>query len=396
MAKLAQFKYLIIAAILALLMITGSAYFFAEKKSEPKYLSKIDRLMFDTDNQSPKFVITLPDKQKKIVKEALKAPAETVTTDYPKNEETPTIAEEAKEPSLDEILINMPSIYGLAEIAPTQVLKHIALDDNLVEKKGKMLLPKIAQNGRKPWVEYGKSIRVQPMFKRVAVVIKGLGFDSMALDKINKGTASEVSLSFSPYAPERGTKILPARQQGHETYMDLLLSSPDFLKSDSGPLSISLTISPEESKERLLETIAAGAPVGGVIVNDGVADDSNAEILKELMQELKDRGLLMIDATTGPGLEEIQVPGLARQKADVLIENLLDKNLIQNELQKAEETAFRQGQVLVVVEPKPVIIKELLNWINTFSAQPQNYEEVKTAEISKPLALVPVSNLVVE
>ena len=52
----------------ALIFITGTAIIavtligllFAGKKSEPVYLSKIDKLMFDKDNKSPKFVLSLP------------------------------------------------------------------------------------------------------------------------------------------------------------------------------------------------------------------------------------------------------------------------------------------------------------------------------------------------
>lgn len=79
----------------------------------------------------------------------------------------------------------------------------------------------------------------------------------------------------------------------------MLLASKDFLKSDSGPMSMSLTISSDESINRLKKSLNVGAPIGGVVVNDGVADESNSEILQKLMEELKTRGLLMIDATSG-------------------------------------------------------------------------------------------------
>ena len=64
-------------------------------------------------------------------------------------------------------------------------------------------------------------------------------------------------------------------------------------------------------------------------------------------------------------------------------------------LQTAENIAFDKGQVLIVADPKPVIVMALYNWIKTFSPQ-ISYEEAKTVEISKPFALVPASNLVVE
>ena len=42
-------------------VLGGTGYFFADKSSEPEYKTKIDRILFDAKNKSPKFVITLPD-----------------------------------------------------------------------------------------------------------------------------------------------------------------------------------------------------------------------------------------------------------------------------------------------------------------------------------------------
>lgn len=61
--KLNQYKKLIGAVFLTLLVLVGIGYLFADKKSEPVYLSKIDKLMFDDENKAPKFILTLPDYQ---------------------------------------------------------------------------------------------------------------------------------------------------------------------------------------------------------------------------------------------------------------------------------------------------------------------------------------------
>ena len=50
---------------------------------------------------------------------------------------------------------------------------------------------------------------------------------------------------------------------------------------------------------------------------------------------------------------------------------------------------------MIVADDKPLIIVKLAQWIDTFSPQ-LSYEEAKTVDITKPFALVPVSNLVVE
>ena len=234
-----------------------------------------------------------------------------------------------------------------------------------------------------------------PNFKKVAVVIKSVGFDPLSLDKISKAFNSEVSFSFTPYAQNIGERISATREQGHETYVDLLLSSKNFLRADSGPLSISLTIDKEEALNRLRRSLAANAPIGGVVVNDGLADEDNREILLELLKELRNRGLMMIDATSGDGLNNISMQNLARKKADVVIDRDFRRESVRKALLKAEYVAFEKGQVLIVADPKPIVLVELFDWIKTFSPQ-VSYEEAKTMELNKPFALVPASNLVIE
>lgn len=62
MFRTLKYKQGIIAAIvLSLLLIFGVGYFFAVRKSEPEYRNKIEKIMFDSKNRAPKFIITLPD-----------------------------------------------------------------------------------------------------------------------------------------------------------------------------------------------------------------------------------------------------------------------------------------------------------------------------------------------
>ena len=54
-------KYFILMLTATIIIVAAAGYFSASIKSKPEYLSKIDRLMFDKENQSPKFILTLPD-----------------------------------------------------------------------------------------------------------------------------------------------------------------------------------------------------------------------------------------------------------------------------------------------------------------------------------------------
>ena len=386
-----KYDKLITAAIVIIAFVLGIGYWFAEEKSEPVYLSKIDKLMFDKDNKAPKFVLTLPDKliaKQKKDKE--------VFVDAVKNIENKKDIEEVMDFSLERLLAAVPNLFNLPAKPATQKLDYIDLDENLLEyTEDNKKLPKISDSGQKPWSVYGNTVSVQPNFKKVAIVIAGLGFDQNAINKIAEAFDSEVSMSFTPYTPKPYDAITKARSLGHETYVDLILSSRDFLKEDTGPLSINLNLSLEEAMERFYNTIIQPAPIGGIIIRDGVANDNNRVIISSLLDEAKKRGLLVVDATSEKGISAITIDGLARRKADIVINRDTDKETIQEYLQQAENIAFDKGQVLIVADPKPIIIMHLYKWINTFSPQ-ISYEEAKTAEISKPFAVVPLSNLVVE
>ena len=161
---------------------------------------------------------------------------------------------------------------------------------------------------------------------------------------------------------------------------------------------MSLTASLDENRSRLEKVIGAKVPSGGIIVRSGVADESNAEQLATLMQELKTRGLLVIDSVNHDGLAQLKIDRLVRAKADIVIENDYSRQSTEEKLQQAEQIARDKGRVIIVTEPKPVVVLALSEWIKSFSPQ-LSYEEMKEkniSEIAKPFALVPVSNLVAE
>ena len=390
--RIASYKVLTAISIVAVVVAAFAGLWVAQKKSAATFNSKLDKLMFDTANKSPSFVLTLPTYDEMIKKQqmVISAEVEWDNTSSIKNEE------KNKEPSsLEDVINSIPNLRKLKDKEQTQVLRHIESPEDLVEISDSLALPKISSDGKKPWSEYGKSVETKPNFKKVAVIIKGLGFDPISLEKISKSFDSEVSVSLSPYTINPEKKILQTRQLGHETYVDLLLSSKDFLKADSGPMSMSITITKEDAMQRLRKSLSTNAPIGGVVINDGIADKDNEEILVALLNELKSRGLAVIDATSGNGIDSIKIKGLARKKADIVIDKDFRKESIERRFKQAEDLAFSKGHVLVVIDPKPVAIISLYNWISSFSPQVE-YEEAKNMELTKPFALVPVSNLVIE
>lgn len=386
---LKQQQGIILAALAALAAIVAVGYFSAVKRSEPKYRNKVEEMMFEEGNKSPKYVITLPDKKSPQELKEERRSREAATPDKHSVDDGLTPQQR--------VLNNMPLLVKLKPIENVNPLKNVEVDASLTEQEGNYQLPK-TDGLRKPWSEYGRKVRVQPNFFRVAVVFKNFGIDKIGSPAIIHGLPPEVSFSFSPYAPDAAEQIKEARSAGHETYMDLLLPSKDYLSVDTGPLSMDITSSPEELIRRVKESLSVGAPLGGMIVAGGAAGVDSMGHLEKVLQEIGRRGLLLVNASGEETIDLIKVAGLARGTADIVIDGSFRPSDIRDKLEEAERFARNNGQVVIVAEPKPVVLLEVRRWLDSFSPQ-LSYDEMRAQNVTmpeRPFAPVPLSNTVIE
>ena len=391
MAKTLKQKLLILGIIIGIILfVTGIGYYFAKQKSEPEFDSKIDRIMFERKNKSPKYIITLPDKFFYSRKEEFM---------NAKDKKTEVEKDESYEKKLQRLIKWTPHICKLKKIGGKKPLPLIESSKDLESTINEIRVPATSPDGKKPWIEYAMPPKeIQPNFFKVAILINGMGLNyRMSEDLIGK-FPSEVGFAFSPYGRDNKKIIQQARQQGHETYADLLLASKDFLKSDSGPLSLSITASLDENKLRVYKTLSGAMPTGGIVINDGMAGEDSRPRIKELLEEVGKLGLLMIDATGEDDVSKIELFGIPRRKADIVIKDDFRPETIKQQLKEAEFIAQEKGSVLIVSGMKASAIRELSEWINTFSPQ-LSYQQMKeqgVEEIERPFALVPISSTVTE
>lgn len=101
--------------------------------------------------------------------------------------------------------------------------------------------------------------------------------DNMVTTAAIETMPGNVSLSFSPYGKDLDTTIQHAREFGHETYVDWLLCSKNFLKADSGPMAMSITQSKEENMRRAAASLNIRAPVGCMVSQQRHCRRSNRE-----------------------------------------------------------------------------------------------------------------------
>jgi len=372
--------FVIIPVVIAVMLAAG--LFFANQKSQPEFATKPEAVMFDTKNKSPKYVMTLPEKNKIKSNEYIR---KKTVSEKPINK---TNAEKLNE-------LDIPFLSRLKAVDGRMPQKHIFPVESILDKDSRLPLK---TGTLKPWYVYGRDVKVMPMFNKVTVVISNMGVNQINADLILDRMPDNVSLSFSPYAASLEKLIEKARGNGFETYLDIVLPSRNYLLEDSGQYALNFSEEPEYNIAILENMLSKKIAVGGFVLRDGIDDEAYNKHFVAIMTMLEKRGLLLLDATHKENVSVTNVSGLDRVRADIIIDNEFDKKIIEQQLQRAEQIAYRNGSVVIMVDPKPVAILAVADWINTFSKQ-LSYEEMKeqnVSEFEKPLILVPLSNLAVE
>ena len=385
--KIKEKIMLSIIAVAIISLIIGVGLFFASQSSEPEFRNKVEKIIYERKNKSPKYILTLPDRIRRPSAEQASA------------EPTAPRSAETADDYIREVMAGTPNLSKLPDVSNFKPLPQVEVDTSLEAEEGGLRLPRIADNGDKAWVEYSAEPEaVAPGFFKVAIVVKGAGLDRRTTNAVIDKFPSQIALSFSPYGPEIKPLINKSREKGHETYVDLYLSSKDFLKSDSGPLSMSITASQAENFARFHKSLNLASPVSGIVVNRGISDEGSRPRIIELFTDVRDRGLAMVDATGEDGVNQAEVKGLPRRHADIVIDEDFSRTNVRQQIDKAEVLAQKNGAVVIAVAPKPIVLQELYNWVQTFSPQ-LSYEQMKAQNVQEaehPFALVPLSSVITE
>lgn len=360
-------KLLIVIWIATLFAILAVSYFFAEKNSNPKFLTKVDKLIFSNENEPAKYVITLPDDQDKTVRKGKEETVDILKSDSVKIKNPIDVAK------------LMPKIDNLKQIQNARALKES-------EETGNM----------KPWIAYSRKTSSTQNYHKVAVIVKKAGLSERETQSIIKTIHEDTCMSFSPYARNLSNYIDEARKYGNETYMDVNIQSKDFLNSDTGPKALDLSRDFNETIQSFTENfININAPIGGFTLYGNLIPDEIAN-MKKFLSFVAEKGFLIIDATDNNILNDMETKGLPRIKADIMIDDIMSKEKLNDAFYEAERIAAKKGHVVIIIEPKPLNIITLMEWFETFSKQ-YSYEEIREGAVAdKPFVVVPISSLVVE
>ncbi len=246
-------------------------------------------------------------------------------------------------------------------------------------------LPAISEDGREPWRVYARPFPVERDRPRIAILLQDLGLSQEQTNAAIQQLPGSISLGFAPYARRLDQWINLSRAAGHEVLLQVPMEPFDFPTSDPGPHTLLTSAGTDENLERLEFLLSRFSGYVGVYNRMGDRFTSSLESMRPVLQSIRDRGLLFVDARTsgtsvaGGIANDLGLPHALNNRE---IDQVASRVEIDAKLIDLENIARQQGQALGIARPYPVTLERLAQWAATLE--------------EKGIDLAPVSALIGE
>lgn len=213
------------------------------------------------------------------------------------------------------------------------------------------------------WRAFSRRIDESDRRPRIAVLVVGLGMSESATMSAIERLPGPISLAFSPYGLQLDAQIAAARAAGHEVLIGLPMEPTNFPLNDPGPRALMTGNPPPENAARLEWVLSRGSGFVGATnaasaVLRGERFAASAEAMRPVLQVLRDRGLLYIEARPGERAPDM-VPA---RSADLVIDERLSRSEIDARLAELERLARERGVALGISGPSPLAVDRLAAW----------------------------------
>lgn len=244
-----------------------------------------------------------------------------------------------------------------------------------------LLLPVIADDGRKPWTEYARPFD-HPSNPVISIIITNLGLREEPSDAAVASLPPDVTLAFSPYAERLNTQVRNARENGHEVLLGLPLEDADFPHEDPGELGL-ITKRPLDDNMGALERIMARATgYVGFVERGGTTFARSNQHMAPVLQEIKDRGLAYVDHGRTKLFSDDGAPDIPHISIDVVIDERRFQEAIDARLTYLKELAKYQGVAVGVMDASPLGFSRVLAFLDTLETDDGDGIIVKLAPVT--------------
>lgn len=252
--------------------------------------------------------------------------------------------------------------------APVQLVP--APVPGLVEDSRNGPLPRIAEDGRKPWQVYARPFPLADKRPRIAIVMADMGLSGVttgnALAKLPPG----VTLAFVPFAERLDSWVERARTKGHEVMLSIPMEPLTYPRDDPGPNALLTMLAPDRNLERLEWSLGKAVGYVGITSTTGSKFSANPDAMRPVIDVLKARGLLYLDARVNPksaGAPLATLAGVPRAMADKVIDRDLSRGAIDDQLRELEAIARANGAAVGIGSPYPTTVERIALWMTALA-----------------------------
>jgi len=200
---------------------------------------------------------------------------------------------------------------------------------------------------------------------RIVVVLKGVGLETAAALKAIDNLPSQIVIAFSAYSPDLPALVKHSHERGHESLVVVPMEPDDFPVNDPGPMALLSSYSAERNLQHLDQALEHANGIVGISHTMGHVLASQKAFLQPVVEDVLKRGLIWFDVHA---LVRSQAAALVRDngglyiRPNLLIDDEVSKQAIDQNLEKLEAIALKDGTAVGVAMPYPVTLDRLATW----------------------------------
>lgn len=229
-------------------------------------------------------------------------------------------------------------------------------------------LPRIAADGRLPWIINNSKFDHGTRLPRLGIVLTGLGLNAQVTEDAIIRLPAEITLAFVPTAENLPRWIALAREFGHEVLIALPMESEGAADASLGTRMLSSKVSAEDNLNRLRWILSRGTGYVGVVTWEGEKFLASPGLATPVLQELALRGLLVVDSRQAKSnIVQFQSEplGLPFAKSRGFLDTDQGVAALDANLQQLEAIAKRSGFGLAMAVAFPDTVRRLTDWSKT-------------------------------
>jgi uncharacterized protein len=251
-----------------------------------------------------------------------------------------------------------------------------APDRRLVERSRYGLLPKIGDDGAKPWQVYARPLPPLPggarAKVRIALLVTGLGISESATTAAIAKLPPAVTLAFAPYGRELDRQAAAARAEGRELMLQIPMEPLDYPDNDPGPHTLTTRAKLQDNLDKLHWAMGRFTGYIGLVNFMGAKLTADEAALLPILRETGSRGLAFLDdgassrSTVRAAARSARLPAAC---VDGVIDGTPQAEAVDQELARLEELARKRGLAIGTASALPLTIERIARWARSLEAK---------------------------